>query len=224
MMVTTLELKQRINKLDFELKEIFENVYIHEKSIGNQFFFKINCNGEFFNLNESNSFQRVEVKLVIHKSDLLKDVVNWSYSSDPSNERAHWVEKMSNFDFLSKDIEDVVLKCRMDESYFSNLAFVLENLNEDSPKKYVDVDGELLKSKIQSLGVMVDEVDQDEKIHLENNSFMTTKPEKKYSVYHHQELTMADKFILEQELNKIDGVNYTIFKEGVIEINFTPIQ
>jgi hypothetical protein len=35
---------------------------------------------------------------------------------------------------------------------------------------------------------------------------------------------MADKFILEQELNKIDGVNYTILKEGVIEINFTPIQ
>jgi hypothetical protein len=35
---------------------------------------------------------------------------------------------------------------------------------------------------------------------------------------------MGDKFLLEQELNKIDGVNYTIFKEGVIEINFAPIQ
>jgi hypothetical protein len=71
---------------------------------------------------------------------------------------------------------------------------------------------------------MVDEVDQDEKIQLENNSFMTTKPEKKYFFYHHSDLSMADKFILEQELNKIDGVNYLIFKEGHIEINFTPVK
>ena len=223
-MVTTLEIKQRINKLDFELKEIFENVYIQEKSVGSQFFFTINCNGEFWNLNESQSFQRVEVKLVIHKSDLLKDVVNWSYSSDPSNESAHWVEKMSNFDFLSKDIEDVIINCRMDESYFQNLPFVMENLNEDSPEEYVDDDGKFLKNKIENLGVSVDEVDQEDKIQLETNSFMTTKPEKKYFFYHHSDLKMGDKFLLEQELNKIDGVNYTIFKEGVIEINFAPIQ
>jgi hypothetical protein len=223
-MVTTLEIKQRINKLDFELKEIFENVYIQEKSVGSQFFFTINCNGEFWNLNESQSFQRVEVKLVIHKSDLLKDVVNWSYSSDPSNESAHWVEKMSNFDFLSKDIEDVIINCRMDESYFQNLPFVMENLNEDSPEEYVDGDGKFLKNKIENLGVSVDEVDQEDKIQLETNSFMTTKPEKKYFFYHHSDLKMGDKFLLEQELNKIDGVNYTIFKEGVIEINFAPIQ
>jgi hypothetical protein len=223
-MVTTLEIKQRINKLDFELKEIFENVYIQEKSVGSQFFFTINCNGEFWNLNESQSFQRVEVKLVIHKSDLLKDVVNWSYSSDPSNESAHWVEKMSNFDFLSKDIEDVIINCRMDESYFQNLPFVMENLNEDSPEEYVDNDGKFLKNKIENLGVSVDEVDQEDKIQLETNSFMTTKPEKKYFFYHHSDLKMGDKFLLEQELNKIDGVNYTIFKEGVIEINFAPIQ
>ena len=81
-----------------------------------------------------------------------------------------------------------------------------------------------LKNKIQSLGVEVDEVDQEDKIQLENNSFMTTKPEKKYLFHHHTDLTMAGKFLVEQELNKIDGVNYTIFKEGVIEINFTPIQ
>ena len=223
-MVTTLELKKKINNIDFLLKEIFENVYIHEKSIGNQFFFTIDCNGEFWNLNESNSYQRVELKMVIHKTDLLKDPVFWSYSSNPINENAHWVEKVSNFSNLIEDIEDVVLNCRMDESYFQSLPFIFENLNEDSPKEYVDGDGEFLKTKIQSMGVSVDEVDQDEKIQLENNSFMTTKPEKKYSFYHHQELTMADKFILEQELNKIDGVNYVIFKEGVVEINFTPIQ
>jgi len=223
-MVTTLELKQKINNIDFQLKEIFENVYIQEKSIGNQFFFTIDCNGEFWNLNESNSYQRVELKMVIHKTDLLKDPVCWSYSSNHLNENAHWVEKVSNFSNLVEDIEDVVLSCRMDESYFQSLPFILENLNEDSPKEYVDGDGEFLKTKIQSMGVSVDEVDQDDKIQLENNSFMTTKPEKKYFFYHHSDLSMADKFILEQELNKIDGVNYLIFKEGRIEINFTPVK
>ena len=223
-MVTTLEIKQRINKLDFELKEIFENVYIQEKSVGSQFFFTINCNGEFWNLNESQSFQRVEVKTIIHKSDLVKDPIQWTYSSDPTHENAHWVNKVSSFDKLSKDIEDVVLNCRMDESYFQNLPFVMENLNEDSPEEYVDNDGKFLKNKIEALGVSVDEVDQEDKIQLETNSFMTTKPEKKYSFYHHSDLKMGDKFLLEQELNKIDGVNYVIFKEGVIEINFTPVQ
>lgn len=223
-MVTTLELKQKINNIDFQLKEIFENVYIQEKSIGNQFFFTINCNGEFWNLNESNSYQRVELKMVIHKTDLLKDPVCWSYSSNPLNENAHWVEKVSTFSNLAEDVEDVVLSCRMDESYFQSLPFILENLNEDSPKEYVDGDGEFLKTKIQSMGVSIDEVDQDDKIQLENNSFMTTKPEKKYFFYHHSDLSMADKFILEQELNKIDGVNYSIFKEGRIEINFTPVK
>ena len=223
-MITTFELKQRINKLDFELKEIFENVSIQEKSIGNQFFFKINCNGEFFNLNESNAVQRVEVRLIVHKSDLLQNPVSWSYSSDPTNENAHFVQKVSNFDKMAEDIQDVILNCRMDESYFQNLPFVLENLNEDSPEEYVDGDGEFLRKKIQSMGIDIDEVDQDEKIQLETNSFMTTRPEKKYSFYHHSDLKMGDKFILEQELNKIDGVNYVIFKEGLIEINFTPVQ
>lgn len=223
-MATTLDIKQRINKLDFELKEIFENVYIHEKSVGNQFYFTIDCNGEFWNLNESQAYQRVEVKLIIHKSDLVKDPIYWSYSSDPTNENSHWINKVSNFDSLSKDIEDVVLNCRMDESYFLNLPFVLENLNEDSPEEYVDDEGKEIKNKLQSLGVEVDEVDQEDKPQLEGNSFMTTKPERKYSFYHHTDLKMGDKFLIEQEMNKIDGINYTIFKEGLIEINFTPIK
>ncbi len=223
-MVTNLELKQRINKLDYELKEVFENVYIKEKSVGKQFFFSIDCNGEFWNLNESKAYQRAEVKVVIHKSDLIKNPISWSYSSNPINENAHWIQRVSNFDDLSKDIIDVVQSCRMDESYFSQLPFVFEDLTEKSPEEYVDDDGKVINSKLQSMGVDVDEIDQEDKIQLEGNSFMNTKPEKKYSFYHHNQLSMADKFLLEQELNKIDGVNYTIFKEGVIEVNFSPID
>lgn len=222
MMLTTAELKSRINKLDFDLKEIFENVYITEKSVGNQFFFKIDCNGEFWNLNESQAYQRAEVKIIIHKSDLLKDPINWSYSSNPTNETAHYVQRVSTLDRLAKDVEDVVQNLRMDESYFNDLPYVIEEINETNSKTYVDGDGGILKEKLQKLGIEVDEVDQDDKIVLENNSFMNTKPEKKYSFYHHNDLTMAHKFVLEQELNKVDGVNYVIFKEGLVEINFTP--
>ena len=223
-MVTTQELKKRINKLDFELKEKFENVFISEKSYGNQFFFTINCNGEFWNLNESQSFQRVELRIIIHKSDLLQESVSWSYLSDPSDESSHWVPRVSNYQFLGNDICDVVTSCRLNPDYLRSLPFVLENLNEDSPKVYVDGDGDNLRLKIQSLGVDIDQVDQDDKIQLENNSFMNLKPEKKYSFFHHQDLSMSQKFIIEGVLNKLDGVNYTLFKEGVIEVNFSPVQ
>jgi|LakMenEpi03Aug12_release.lakeMendotaPanAssembly.Ray.scaffolds.fasta_scaffold440169_2 hypothetical protein len=223
-MVTTAELKSRINKLDYDLKEIFENVYIHEKSIGNQFFFDILCNGEFWNLNESQAYQRVEVKLVIHKSDLLQETVAWMYSSDPSNENAHYVQRESSLNKLAKDIEDVVLNLRMDESYFSNLPYVIENLNSFSPVEILDSDAKVLKEKIESFGIPVDEIDQDDTVVLESNEFMTKKPDRKYSFYHHADLKMSDKFLLEGHLNSMEGVNYTIFKEGVIEINFTPIQ
>lgn len=223
-MVTTLELKSRINKLDYDLKEIFENVYIKEKSIGNQFFYDISCNGEFWNLNESQAYQRVEVKLIIHKSDLLKENISWMYSSNPSNETAHYVSRESSLDKLANDIGDVVKSMRMDESYFQNLPFVIENLNSYSPVEVTDTDAKILKEKIESLGILVDEIDQEDTVVLESNEFMTKKPDRKYSFYHHNDLKMSDKFILEGALNSIDGVNYIIIKEGLIEINFSPIQ
>jgi hypothetical protein len=223
-MVTTLELKSRINKLDSELKQTFENVYIHEKSVGNQFYFDISCNGEFWNLNESQAYQRVEVKFIIHKSDLLQEMVSWMYSSDPSNENAHYVQRQSSFDKLSTDIKDVVTSLRMDQNYFANLPFVIENLNSFSPITITDNDAKVLKEKIESFGILIDEIDQDDTVVLESNDFMTTKPDRKYSFYHHADLKMSDKFLLEGHLNQMDGVNYTIFKEGVIEINFTPFQ
>ena len=223
-MVTTLELKSRINKLDYDLKQIFENVYIKEKSVGNQFFYDISCNGEFWNLNESQAYQRVEVKLIIHKSDLLKESISWMYSSNPANENAHYVQRESVLDKLASDIEDVVKSMRMDESYFSDLPFVLENLNSFSPVEVADTEAKMLKDKLESFGVLVDEIDQDDTVVLESNEFMTRKPDRKYSFYHHSDLKMSDKFLLEGNLNAIDGVNYVVFKPGVIEINFTPIQ
>lgn len=45
------ESKSRINKIDFELKNLFENVFITEKSY-KHFFFEINANSTFFNINE----------------------------------------------------------------------------------------------------------------------------------------------------------------------------
>jgi hypothetical protein len=222
--MVTLELKSRINKLDYDLKQIFENVYIHEKSVGNQFFFKVDVNGEFWNLNESNAYQRAEVKIIIHKNDLMKDPVSWSYSSNPVNELAHYVTRVSRLEDLAKDVEDVVVSLRMDESYFSELAYIVEPINESSPKESIDSNVEMLKKKIEAFGVLVDDVDQDDKVILESNKFLTTKPDTKICFYHHSDLKLSDKFLMETTLNAIDGVNYTIFKEGVIEINYTPIQ
>jgi len=216
------ELKSRINKLDFNLKEIFENVYIQEKSVGNQFFFKIDVNGEFWNLNESDAYQRAEVKVIIHKTDLLKDPVSWSYSSNPVNETAHYVERVSKLDSLAKDIEDVVINLRMDESYFQELPYVIESIKENTPMKSYDSHAEVIKSELEKLGLPVDDITQEDVIALETNQFMTSKPDRKYSFHHHYDINMSTRFIIEDTINTLPGVNYTVIKKDSVEVHFTP--
>jgi hypothetical protein len=112
----------------------------------------------------------------------------------------------------------------MDETYFENLPFVVENLNSTTPTEILDSDIKVLKEKIESFGILIDVVDQDDTVILESNEFMTKRPDRKYQFFHHSDLKMSDKFLIESHLNSLDGVNYTVFKDGVIEINFTPIQ
>ena len=64
------DIKANINKIDFELKNLFENVKIEEKTKGSKFYFEIKSNSTFFNINESREWKRVESLVRINKEDL----------------------------------------------------------------------------------------------------------------------------------------------------------
>jgi hypothetical protein len=47
------DIKLNINKIDYDLKNLFENVKIEDLSKGNQFYFEITSTKLFQNVNES---------------------------------------------------------------------------------------------------------------------------------------------------------------------------
>jgi hypothetical protein len=63
------EIKTKINRIDYELKEFFENVYIKDKFYKTGFF-EITANLVSY-IKESRDHKRVEVKIIINQPDLL---------------------------------------------------------------------------------------------------------------------------------------------------------
>ncbi len=139
-------IKVNINKIDNDLKHLFENVFITEKSEKNIYFVEILANKLF--LFESCK-KRVEVKVNITKNDLINNVIKWHYSINPLDEKANWIEKISNINNIANDIYDVANNKRMVNEYFSSLEehfdLILEN-NTSTEIKEVENKEEKLKN------------------------------------------------------------------------------
>ena len=109
-------IKENINKIDFELKDLFDSVLIEEKVDRDRFYFEIKVSGS--KLNES--LKNCEVSFQINKNELNGTQVNWKYWSDPIKQ--DWqIDRTSNMNSISKDISDIVLKGRLDSDYLSGL-------------------------------------------------------------------------------------------------------
>lgn len=214
----TQDIKSNINKIDSELKNLFENVYINENSKGNQFYFDINVNTLLLT-SEGSGYQRCEVKARILKTDILNQKINWSYLSNPLNENSDWIERVSTIESISKDIYEVAVKRRMENSYFEKLEIIVDSINENS----TSVDTTTFKDKIQSIiegyGIKVTKFEYNLKPVLENNSFMTTKSDENFKFYHNEQIKFSDMFKLESDLKSILNLDWVVFKEGYIEIN-----
>ena len=214
------DIKQNINKIDYELKNLFENVSIDERTNGNEFYFEINAESKFFNLNESKDWKKAKVKIKISKKDISSNNIKWSYLSNPLNESSDVIERVSSLDNISKDIHDLITKSKMDKNYLSGLESINESINENS-SVIADTSISTLIKGIVSKYVKVNDIQSSDKIILENNIFMTSKPDKTYKIYHEGDIKLSDKFKIESEINANSGVNYTLFKEGVIEVNYS---
>jgi hypothetical protein len=106
-----MSLRQNINKVHFDLQNKFEEVTITEKSdlkLGNYFELSIL---------EGNK----EVKVILRKTEVEKNVFEWSYFSNPLNESSDLVERISKLEMFSTDIQEVLEKNRFDTDYLNKI-------------------------------------------------------------------------------------------------------
>jgi hypothetical protein len=214
------EVKSRINKIDFELKQVFENVFIKEKYYKTGYF-EISANKVCY-LKESKEYKRLESKVIINQPDLLQDFVKWSYSTNPLNESAIWLDRVSSFEELSTDIINIVEEIRLHEDYIFNLEPIIDIINEDATfdeeveeKTKIDIMSDLLNTfniSVTSHNVMV----------VSNESAFTTVSDRIITLNHNSDIKISDMFKIESQINSMEGVNWTVFKEGFIEISWTP--
>jgi hypothetical protein len=211
----TQDIKLNINKIDSELKNLFENVCINEKTLGNQFYFEIKANSTFFNINESMNWKRAESIVKIVKSDLVSDVVKWSYSVNPLSESADWIERVSHIDVVAKDIYETITKSRMDKSYFESLEAIVEPINESATEITKDDLIDKLKEIAVRFELEVIKTTQDKII----KESVGAEPDLDIKLYHNKSLKMSEKFEIESQIQKISNVNFVLFKEGFILVN-----
>ena len=105
-----MSLKTNVNKIHSDLTSLYESVKIEENSnreLGNFVTFRVI---------ESNK----ELILTIKKYELEKDIFNWSYLSNP-NENKSVVERVSNINSFLSDIKDIFEKNRFDQDYLQKL-------------------------------------------------------------------------------------------------------
>ena len=212
------DIKANINKIDFDLKNLFENVKIEEKTKGNQFYFEIKSNSTFFNINESNQWKRAESIVRISKSDLISDIVRWSYSVNPLNENSDWIERVSTIDLVAKDIYETITKSKMDRTYFESLETIIESINENNTQAITKDD---LVQKLKEVAIRFElEVNKTTKDKVIKES-VGVEPDLEIKIYHNKELKMSEKFAIESEMCNIEGVNFILFKEGFILVNYS---
>jgi len=217
----TQDIKSNINKIDYDLKNLFENVYIKEKTLGNQFYFEIKANSTFFNINESMDWKRAESIVKIVKSNLASDMIKWSYCINPLNESSDWIDRVSTIDTIAKDIYETITKSRMDKSYFESLESIVESINESVIEITKDDLIDKLKEIAARFEVEIKTVKKSTTPVLEGNQFMTKSGDITINLYHNSDIKVSDKFKIESEINSNDGVNWTLFKEGFIEVNLS---
>lgn len=218
----TQDLKLYINKIDFDLKNLFENVYIQEKALGNKFYFQIVANSKFFNINESGDWKRAETLVMINKLDLSPEFIRWSYSINPLNENADWIERISHIEHIALDIYETISKSKMDKSYFQSLESIVESINEESQPEITKDDLiEKLKEISNRFQVEISGIEKTTKPILEGDEFLRNSGDITIKLHHNSVIKISDQFRIESLINSNEGVNWTLFKDGFIEVNLS---
>lgn len=107
-------IQEAINRLDRELKERFDAVYIKEGSVRSDHFFEIT-------LEKLVGRKRVRMVARVSKPDLAMPVVGWRYPSDPRSDAGHVVQRVSEAASLADHMLQVVERGMLDRDYVSSI-------------------------------------------------------------------------------------------------------
>lgn len=202
-------IKSNLNRIDFELKEFYDQVNISEKVTPNKFYFQILAKGTFEGLFENNDNREVKTLVLIEKNNLNFETVNWKYCVNPENPNSDFIERVSKIEELAKDIHSTVTKKQMDINYLRNTPSVFEKINENFQEPISE------NTHIDQILRIVESFNFDiENIELENNY-----GNKHLKIYHNG-IKVSDKFALESKLNKLDNVNFVSYIDDTIRINY----
>ena len=116
-------IKENINRLDFELKSVFQKVQINEGQSKSEYFFDIVAE-------KIVEGKMTAIRLFINKSQLESKKVTWRYLSNPSEQDSYLVERVSNFEELAEDILQVVDERKFERAYLESLTPVVEKKAE----------------------------------------------------------------------------------------------
>lgn len=212
------DIKQNINKIDFDLKQLFENVYISDKTDKNNFLFTISANKMFL---FEGCKKRVEVKVDINKNDLNGNVVKWTYSLNPLNESAERIERVSYIQTLANDIYDIAANKRMVNEYFNQLEAHVDLILECGSVYGDSICRSLSETRLNDINKIVERYTSISNVvsSLDTNMYFNTKGTIEYTT----EISMANKFRLEKELIESGLVDYVSFNEGKVRVTVCAI-
>jgi hypothetical protein len=106
---------ENINRLDRELKSLFDTVAITKGS---------ERTGHHFDITAEKVVEgrRVKVSVKVPMRAMEAPRVTWSYLSDPRDPSSHVVEMVSDMEELAADINEVAERRRLDRSYLESLS------------------------------------------------------------------------------------------------------
>lgn len=136
-------IKEKINKIDYDLKTLFESVSIFEKSKKSDYYFEINASSTF---NIDGEDKIASIKFNISKPDLNQNNIKWKYFSNTNDENSEIIERISSVDTLAKDVFETISKKRMSSEYLNSLTKV-EKINES----YTAEEKEELEKKLEEI-------------------------------------------------------------------------
>ena len=207
------DIKQNINKIDFDLKNLFENVYITEKADKQGYFVEISCNKMFL---FEGCKKRVEVKTYISKDNLKFDNIKWSYSLNPLRETAQRIDRVSLIKNLAKDIYDIAENKRMVKEYFNSLESHVDLILECGDAYGESIIRSLSQSRLEKINKIVEKYTPISNVisNLDTNMYFNTRGTIEYT----SEISMANKFRLEKELMESGLVDFVSFNEGIVKV------
>lgn len=136
-------IRENINKIDYDLKQLFESVEISEKTNRSDYYFEIRATSTF-NFDGDNKL--ASIKLNISKPELNEHNVKWKYLSNTNDEKSDMVERVSNINSIAKDVYETLSKKRMSSEYLNSLESV-SSINES----YTIEEKEELEKKLEEI-------------------------------------------------------------------------